>query len=219
MSIADNLRKLKSEIGEDVKLIAVSKYSSNEEVMEAYKAGQRDFGENKVQDLENKKDSFPADVQWHFIGHLQRNKVKFIAPYIHYIHAVDSFRLLKEIDKHAKSANRIIPCLLQLRIAEEDSKYGMTEDEILEIIENPELRDLANIEIRGLMGMATLSDDRYLLNEEFEKVHLLFNKIKLLPRMRNVAMQEMSMGMSNDYEIAIENGATMVRLGSSVFKS
>lgn len=219
MSIADNLRKLKSEIGEDVKLIAVSKYSSNEEVMEAYKAGQRDFGENKVQDLENKKDSFPDDVRWHFIGHLQRNKVKFIAPYIHYIHAVDSFRLLKEIDKQAKSANRIIPCLLQLRIAEEDSKYGMTEDEILEIIENPELRDLANIEIRGLMGMATLSDDRYLLNEEFEKVHLLFNKIKLLPRMRNVAMQEMSMGMSNDYEIAIENGATMVRLGSSVFKS
>lgn len=219
MNIAENLKRIKTEIGENVKLIAVSKYTSNDEVIDAYNVGQRDFGENKVQDLEDKREKLPKEIRWHFIGHLQRNKVKFIAPYIHMIHAVDSFRLLREINKHAKAAGRVIPCLLQLKIAEEDTKFGMTEEEILAIIENPELRDLQNIEIKGLMGMATLTEDRYVLHEEFEKVKLLFNKIKQLPRLRNVVMKEMSMGMSNDYPIAIENGSTMVRLGSSVFKS
>lgn len=219
MKIADNLKMLKSQIGEDVKLIAVSKYNTNEEVLEAYEAGQRDFGENKVQDLEDRKADLPDDIRWHFIGHLQRNKVKFLVPYIHYIHSVDSARLLREINKRAKTENRIIPSLLQLKIAKEDAKYGMTEEEITDLLEDPKTADLDNIDIRGLMGMASFTEDKEQVNEEFEKVKLLFNKLKLLPRMKNVRMQEMSMGMSQDYEIAIANGATMVRIGSTVFKS
>ena len=219
MKIADNLRRLKSQIGEDVKLIAVSKYNTNEEVLKAYEAGQRDFGENKVQDLEDRKDDLPDDIRWHFIGHLQRNKVKFIAPYIHYIHSVDSAKLLREINKHAKNENRIIPCLLQLKIAREDAKYGLTEAEITDILKDPKTADLNNVDIRGLMGMASFTEDKEQVNEEFEKVHLVFNELKNLPRMVNVHMQEMSMGMSQDYEIAVENGATMVRIGSAVFKS
>ena len=219
MKIADNLKMLKSKIGDDVKLIAVSKYNTNEEVLEAYEAGQRDFGENKVQDLEDRKDQLPNDIKWHFIGHLQRNKVKFIAPYIDYIHAVDSAKLLREINKEAKKENRVIPCLLQLKIAKEDAKHGLTEAEITEILKDPKTADLDNVDIRGLMGMASYTEDKEQVNEEFEKVHLLFSELKNLPRMANVRMQEMSMGMSQDYEIAVENGATMVRIGSTVFKS
>ena len=219
MKIADNLKKLKSQIGENVKLIAVSKYHTNEEVLEAYEAGQRDFGENKVQDLDDRKDDLPDDIRWHFIGHLQRNKVRFIAPYIHYIHAIDSARLLREINKRAKQENRVIPCLLQLKIASEDSKYGLTEDEILAILEDPQIGDLKNVEIRGLMAMATFTDDKDQINAEFEKVKLLFNKLQNLPLTENIRIEEMSMGMSQDYKIAVANGSTMVRIGSTIFNS
>src|SRR5690554_716642 len=219
MKIADNLKKLKSQIGENVKLIAVSKYHTNEEVLEAYEAGQRDFGENKVQDLDDRKDDLPDDIRWHFIGHLQRNKVRFIAPYIHYIHAIDSARLLREINKCAKQENRVIPCLLQLKIASEDSKYGLTEDEILAILEDPQIGDLKNVEIRGLMAMATFTDDKDQINAEFEKVKLLFNKLQNLPLTENIRIEEMSMGMSQDYKIAVANGSTMVRIGSTIFNS
>lgn len=219
MSIAENLRKIKAQIGDHVTLVAVSKYSTEEEVMEAYRAGQRDFGENKVQDLEIRKEYFPDDVRWHFIGHLQRNKVKFIAPFIHLIHAVDSLRLLREINKQAKAVNRVIPCLLQLRIAEEDTKFGMTEEEILNVLKDPQLNNFKNIEIKGIMGMATYTEDKSQIEREFEKVRVLFHKIKTETELKNVKMEEMSIGMSQDYPIAIEKGATMIRLGSSIFKS
>ena len=219
MTIANNLKKIQAEIGEKVKLIAVSKYHTNKEVLEAYEVGQRDFGENRVQDLDDRKDDLPDDIRWHFIGNLQRNKVKFIAPYIHYIHSVDSARLLREINKQAKKENRVIPCLLQLKIAREDSKSGLTEDEIIEILEDPKTADLKNIEINGLMGMATFTEDKVQLNEEFEKVKHLFNKLQNIPRMENVHIREMSMGMSQDYEIALANGSTMVRIGSTIFNA
>lgn len=219
MTIANNLKKIQAEIGEKVKLIAVSKYHTNKEVLEAYEVGQRDFGENRVQDLDDRKDDLPDDIRWHFIGNLQRNKVKFIAPYIHYIHSVDSARLLREINKQAKKENRVIPCLLQLKIAREDSKSGLTEDEIIEILEDPKTANLKNIEINGLMGMATFTEDKVQLNEEFEKVKHLFNKLQNIPRMENVHIREMSMGMSQDYEIALANGSTMVRIGSTIFNA
>ncbi len=219
MSISENLKHIKSQLGEGVTLVAVSKYSTNEEIQEAYDAGYRDFGENKAQDLEVKKDKLPNDIRWHFIGHLQRNKAKYITDFIHLVHAVDSFKLLREINKQAKKSNRTIPCLLQMHIAAEDTKFGMDESEIENLIADPKLTELQNVKVVGLMGMATNTDDSAKVNSEFKQLKNLFEKLKAATLPGNVNMEKLSMGMSQDYEIALENGSTMVRVGTAVFKS
>ncbi|MCH2215522.1 MAG: YggS family pyridoxal phosphate-dependent enzyme, partial [Flavobacteriales bacterium] len=207
-----------SELGEKVTLIAVSKYSPDEAVQEAYEAGHRDFGENKAQDLQARKDRFPDDIRWHFIGHLQRNKVKYIAPFIHLIHAVDSLRLLQEIDKQAKRFDRIIPVLLQIHIAQEESKFGMSRSEVMELLSSEELDQLQNVRVEGLMGMATNTSDETQIRSEFEILQSIFEEISKLETSKNVEMKTLSTGMSNDYKIAVETGSTMVRIGSAVFK-
>ncbi|MFN2430880.1 MAG: YggS family pyridoxal phosphate-dependent enzyme, partial [Cryomorphaceae bacterium] len=174
MSIAENLKKIKSKLGDKVTLVAVSKYSTDEEVMEAYEAGHRDFGENKAQDLKRRADELPKDIRWHFIGHLQRNKVKYIADFIHMIHAVDSLKLLKEINKRAKNAGRKIPCLLQMHIASEESKFGLDRDEILEMVRDSALTEFENVEITGLMGMATNTENTETIRKEFIVLKGLF---------------------------------------------
>ena len=219
MSISENLKHIKSQLGEGVTLVAVSKYSSIEEIKEAYADGHRDFGENKAQDLEVKKEALPDDIRWHFIGHLQRNKAKYICDFIHLIHAVDSFKLLKEINKQAKKTNRVVPCLIQMHIASEDTKFGMDEFEIKELIKDERLAGLENIKIVGLMGMATNTSDSTKVSEEFQTLKTLFDNFKEATLPANVAMETLSMGMSQDFEIALENGSTMVRIGSAVFKS
>lgn len=219
MSISDNLKSIKSHLGEHVTLVAVSKYSTIAEIQEAYDAGHRDFGENKAQDLEVKKDSLPKDIRWHFIGHLQRNKAKYITDFIHLIHAVDSLKLLKEINKQALKANRVVKCLLQMHIAAEDTKFGMDENEIRALLADSELSELENISITGLMGMATNTEDSTKVNAEFKQLKNLFDSLKSGALPGNVHMETLSMGMSQDYEIALANGSTMVRIGSAVFKS
>lgn len=200
------------------KLIAVSKTHSAQRVEEAYKAGQIDFGENKVQELVEKAEQLPNDIRWHVIGHLQRNKVKYIAPFVYLIHSIDSFKLLKEVEKEAKKANRVIPCLLQVHIAKESSKFGFDEQELLDMLNNPEFSSLQNIRIDGLMGMATFTDDEDLIRNEFKSLKSLSLKIaseyKHIPFLQ---MKDLSMGMSSDYSIAIEEGSTMVRIGSAIF--
>ena len=218
MGITQNIERIQSELGEKVTLIAVSKYSPDEAVQEAYEAGHRDFGENKAQDLQARKDRFPDDIRWHFIGHLQRNKVKYIAPFIHLIHAVDSLRLLQEIDKQAKRFDRIIPVLLQIHIAQEESKFGMSRSEVMELLSSEELDQLQNVRVEGLMGMATNTSDETQIRSEFEILQSIFEEISKLETSKNVEMKTLSTGMSNDYKIAVETGSTMVRIGSAVFK-
>jgi len=218
MSIADNLERIKSELGPEVTLVAVSKYSSDEEVQEAYNAGHRDFGENKAQDVAARKENFPDDVRWHFIGHLQRNKVKYIAPFVHMIHSVDSLRLLREINKRAKNENRIIPCLLQMHIAKEESKFGLDRDELNEILTDDQVKEFENVKIRGLMGMATNTENESAVRREFEELKELFNELKDNDHPL-LEVDTLSMGMSQDYKIALECGTNMVRIGSAVFKS
>jgi len=218
MSIADNLERIKSELGPEVRLVAVSKYSTDEEVQEAYDAGHRDFGENKAQDVATRKDNFPDDVRWHFIGHLQRNKVKYIAPFVHMIHSVDSLRLLREINKRAKNENRVIPCLLQMHIAKEESKFGLDRDELNEILTDNQVKEFENVKIRGLMGMATNTENESVVRGEFEDLKELFNELKVKEHPL-IQADTLSMGMSQDYKIALECGTNMVRIGSAVFKS
>jgi len=219
MSISDNLKKIKSELGEGVTLVAVSKYSTNEEIQQAYDAGHRDFGENKAQDLEAKKEVLPNDIRWHFIGHLQRNKAKYIADFIYLVHAVDSFKLLKELNKRAAKTHRLLPCLVQMHIAKEDTKFGMDESEIEDLLTDPKVAELQNVEIVGLMGMATNTDDTSKVNEEFATLKNLFEALKERDLPNNVRMEQLSMGMSQDYKEALANGSTMVRIGSAVFKN
>ncbi len=219
MSISDNLKKIKSELGEGVALVAVSKYSTNEEIQEAYDAGQRDFGENKAQDLEAKKEVLPNDIRWHFIGHLQRNKAKYIADFIHLVHAVDSFKLLKELNKRAAKTHRLLPCLVQMHIATEDTKFGMDQSEIENLLADPKVAELQNVEIVGLMGMATNTDDTSKVNEEFATLKNLFDTLKEKDLPKNVRMEQLSMGMSQDYKLGVDNGSTMVRIGTAVFKN
>ncbi len=219
MSISENLKHIKSQLGDGVTLVAVSKYSTIEQIKEAYAEGQRDFGENKAQDLEAKKDALPDDIRWHFIGHLQRNKAKYICDFIHLIHAVDSFKLLREINKQAVKANRVVPCLIQMHIASEDTKFGMDESEIEELIKDERLGNLSNIKVVGLMGMATNTSDSTKVSKEFQTLKTLFDKFKTAALPANVLMETLSMGMSQDFEIALANGSTMVRIGSAVFKS
>ena|SRR5699024_10860460 len=212
MNIASNIQKIKNSLPENVTLIAISKTKSKEEIMGAYHAGQRIFGENRVQELEIKQQQLPKNIEWHMVGHLQRNKVKYIAPFVSMIHAVDTIRLLKEINRQAKSNHRVIDCLLQMKIAEEDTKFGMTAKEIIEIMQSEELKEFKNIRIRGLMAMATFTEDTNQINREFETINKLYQKLKT-----TYDWDVLSIGMSGDYSLAIKNGSNMVRIGSSIF--
>ncbi|MBZ4676101.1 MAG: YggS family pyridoxal phosphate-dependent enzyme, partial [Anaerophaga sp.] len=183
----------------------------------AYETGHRIFGENKVQELADKYEQLPKDIRWHMIGHLQRNKVKYIAPFVSLIHGVDSFRLLKTINKEAAKNNRIIPCLFQIHIADEETKFGLDENELFEILESADYKNLSNIQIKGLMGMATFTDDREKVRSEFRFLKTLFDKTKNNYFRSDDAFSILSMGMSGDYQIAVEEGSNMVRIGSAVF--
>ncbi|MBL4652870.1 MAG: YggS family pyridoxal phosphate-dependent enzyme [Flavobacteriales bacterium] len=213
MSISDNLKTLREQIPNYVELVAVSKTKQNEDILEAYNASQRIFGENKIQELAEKQEALPKDIEWHFIGHLQTNKVKYIAPFVSLIHAVDSFKLLQEIDKRAKQNNRTIDCLLQVKIAIEESKFGLSPDEIEEFLLLEATQKLTNIRIVGLMGMATNTLDEAQIKNEFNSLSLFFNKLKN----SNPSFQILSMGMSGDFQLAMEQGSNMIRLGSSIF--
>ncbi len=218
MSIRENIQTIKSELEVlGVKLVAVSKTKSKEEIMEAYEAGQRVFGENHVQELVEKQEALPKDIQWHLIGHLQTNKVKYIAPFIHLIESVDSMKLLQEINKQALKNNRVIDCLLQVYIADEDTKFGLGYDELIELLRSEEFKELQNVRIVGLMGIATNTEIERQINEEFKELAVLFTGIKQSYFRKDEYFKEISMGMSSDYKLAIENGSTMVRLGSTIF--
>ncbi len=216
-SIEERIKAIDATLPHGVTLIAVSKHHPVEAIAEAYNAGQRDFGESKAQDLRVKQSSLPDDIKWHFIGHLQSNKIKYIASFIHLIHSIDSYRLLCEVDKHGKKAGRIIPCLLQIHIAQEETKFGFTPDECVEMLEQGEWRSLHNIEIRGIMCMASNTEDTQQINTEFKTAHDLFNEIKGRFFRNSAAFDTMSAGMSDDYPIAIENGSTHIRIGSGIF--
>jgi hypothetical protein len=213
MNITENLHQIKSTLPENVTLVAVSKTKPNEAILEAYNVGHRIFGENKVQELTDKYEALPKDIEWHMIGHLQSNKVKYIAPFISLIHGVDSFKLLQEINKRAEQNNRVIDCLLQIHIAEEDSKFGFDEKEVLELLASEEFKSLQNVTVIGLMGMATFTDNEDQIRKEFTGLKQLFDKLQT----SNFKLQTLSMGMSGDYQLAIECGSTMVRVGSSIF--
>ncbi len=211
-------KKIRQELTEkEVTLVAVSKTKPVEDILALYELGQRDFGENYVQELTDKQTQLPKDIRWHFIGHLQSNKVKYIAPFVHLIHGVDSIKLLKEINKQAQKVNRIIDCLLQVHIAQEETKFGFSEKELVELFSTNanELHELKNINVVGLMAMASFSEDMNLVRNEFENLKMIFKKVKR--EMSNVKFQILSMGMSGDYKIAIEEGSTMVRIGSLLF--
>lgn len=209
MSVKENLLHIKKDIPQQVNLIAVSKTKPNSLITEAYEAGQRDFGENYVQELVDKHNALPKDIRWHFIGHLQTNKVKYIAPFVYLVHGVDSFKLLKEINKEAKKNNRVINCLLQLFIAKEETKFGLSFDEADTLLKSTELKSLENISIKGFMAMASNTDDENKIREEFRSVKSFSTNYPQYPAL--------SFGMSSDFKIAIEQGSTMIRIGSSIF--
>jgi len=218
MSIADNLIKYKKELeGENVELVAVSKFNDSAAVLEAYEAGQRIFGENIVQELVEKQEALPKDIQWHLIGHLQTNKVKYIAPFISLIQSVDSIKLLAEIDKHAAKNKRVIDCLLQVYIADEDTKFGLDHAEVIELLRSEEYLAMKNIRITGLMGIASNNAEEKQTKDEFQELKVLFDGIKVSFFRKEESFKELSMGMSGDYKLAIEEGSTMVRIGSSIF--
>ena len=217
MTIENNLNKIASSLPQGVKLVAVSKTKSNEEIMEAYHVGQRIFGENKVQELVRKWESLPKDIEWHFIGHLQSNKVRFIAPFVAMIHSVDSLKLLKTINTEAKQVGRVISCLLQFHIASEESKFGFSVDDADQMLSTIKISDFENITIVGVMGMATFTDDVAVINQEFGNLNGIFQHLKAVFFQGNDNFREISMGMSDDYRYAIENGSTMVRIGSTIF--
>jgi PLP dependent protein len=218
MSIKNNIQLFQRELGaKNCKLIAVSKNHPAESVQEAYHAGQRIFGENKVQELTAKQEVLPKDIQWHMIGHLQTNKVKYIAPFVSLIHSVDSIKLLEEINKQGKKINRIIHCLLQIHIAQEETKFGFDETELSQLIDSNTVSNFTHVAIEGLMGMATLTGDESQIRKEFRSLKRIVDKIKSGHPSANVNMKELSMGMSSDYLIAIEEGSTMVRIGTALF--
>jgi PLP dependent protein len=217
MNIKNNIETLKQSLPNRCRLIAVSKTQPVEKIREAYDAGQRAFGENKAQELTGKYELLPNDIQWHMIGHLQTNKVKYIAPFVHMIHGVDSLKLLQEIDKQGRKNNRVIQCLLQIHIAAEETKFGFSESEVLELVQSGALGNLEFIKIVGIMGMATFTSDSNQVRNEFKTLKSLFERIKLLSLPSNVVLTELSMGMSSDYTIAIEEGSTMIRVGTAIF--
>lgn len=216
MGITENITSIKSNLPEHVTLVAVSKTKPNSAILEAYQTGHRIFGENKVQELIEKHEALPKDIQWHMIGHLQRNKVKYIAHFVHLIHGVDSLKLLKEINKQAQKHNRIVNCLLQIKIAKEDSKFGINPNEIKTLIQSDEISQLKHICINGLMGMATYTDDENQIRQEFTLLKTLFDDLKSIEA-NNINLETISMGMSGDYKLAIECGSTIIRLGSTIF--
>lgn len=214
----EHYHNLKQELtGHDVKLIAVSKNQTNEKIKVLYDLGHRDFGENKAQELTAKQLVLPNDIQWHFIGHLQTNKIKYIVPFVTLIHSVDSFKLLKEINKEATKAGRVADCLLQIYIAKEESKFGLDEEELNEIFTSNEFYDLSNINITGLMGMATFTDNMTVVRLEFRYLYNLFNSIKTEYFRDKSSFKVLSMGMSDDYKAAIDEGSTMIRIGTYLF--
>lgn len=204
-------------IPENIKLVAVSKTKPVEEILKIYQQGQRDFGENKVQELVNKQPNLPQDIYWHFIGHLQTNKVRFIAPFVHLIHSIDSLKLLSEVNRQALKNNRTIDCLLQIYIASEESKFGLDQKEAEELLSSATYQSMSNIRICGVMGMATFTSDKSLIRKEFGNLKSIFNMLRETYFADSVYFNEISMGMSDDYTIAIEEGSTIVRIGSAIF--
>ncbi|GAB4333555.1 MAG: YggS family pyridoxal phosphate-dependent enzyme [Flammeovirgaceae bacterium] len=217
-NLKKNIERLQQELkGKNCKLVAVTKTHPVEVLQEAYNLGLRVFGENKVQEMVDKAEKLPKDIEWHLIGHLQTNKVKYIAPFVSMIHSVDSLKLLQEINKRAQQNNRIQDCLLQVFIAQEDTKFGLSEEELFALLEDKNLPTLQNVRIKGLMGMATNTDDLNQVRSEFKKLKSIFEKVKALFSGKNIELSEISMGMSNDYMIAIEEGSTLIRVGSAIF--
>lgn len=220
MNIKQRLLSIKESLPENVNLVAVSKTKSNDDILEAYQAGQRVFGENKVQEMVGKWEQLPKDIQWHMIGHLQRNKVKYMASFVSLIHGVDSLKLLKEINKQALKVERVIPCLLQVHIADEETKFGLTSQELDELLNSDTFKKLKAIKVVGLMGMATFTQDTKQIEQEFRYLNSIFESLKSThPKADNLELTVRSMGMSGDYKIAIQCGSTMVRIGSHIFGS
>jgi hypothetical protein len=215
--IAEKIKEIESSLPENVTLVAVSKTKPVEDIQQAYNVGQRIFGENKVQEMTSKYEVLPKDIQWHLIGHLQTNKVKYIAPYVSLIHSIDSEKLLREVNKEAKKNNRIISCLLQFHIAEEETKFGFSFDEAKELIESEAFLNFQNIQIVGIMGMASFTENEQQIRNEFQTLHDYFQVLKSHYFKFNPDFKEISMGMSGDYKIAIEHGSTMIRVGSTIF--
>jgi pyridoxal phosphate enzyme (YggS family) len=213
MSISENLQNITSSLPENVTLVAVSKTKPLSDLMEAYHSGQRIFGENKIQEMVEKHEQMPKDIHWHMIGHVQRNKVKYMAPFVSLIHGIENFKVLKEVEKQAAKHNRVIDCLLQIKIAEEDSKFGMSANESKTILTSDAFKELKHINVVGVMGMATFTDNQDQIKTEFERLRNTFNDLKLI----EPNLEIISMGMSGDYELAITCGSNMVRLGSSIF--
>jgi len=217
MSTKKRYLEFKEEVGQKCTLVAVSKRKSNEMILEAYQAGLRDLGENRVQELVPKYEVLPKDIRWHMIGHLQRNKVKFIAPFVYLIHSVDSFKLLEEINKQALRNQRVISCLLQIHIATETTKFGFSTEEVTTGIQSEEFNSLKNIKIKGFMGMATFTENAEQTRQEFKSLKSLFDRVKKNIQAPNLELTELSMGMTDDYQIALEEGSTMIRVGQAIF--
>ncbi|PRD48267.1 YggS family pyridoxal phosphate-dependent enzyme [Sphingobacterium haloxyli] len=218
MSIATNIESLKIDLKPiGVTLVAVSKTKSNDEIMEAYSAGQRVFGENMVQEMVEKYEALPKDIEWHLIGHLQTNKVKYIVPFVSMIQSVDSLKVLKEINKHAAKHDRVLDCLLQIHIADEETKFGFDHAELIEMLRSEDFQQMQHVRIRGLMGIATNTENEKVIKEEFYELKMLFDGVKASFFRKDDTFDTLSMGMSSDYSLAIEKGANMVRLGSTIF--
>ncbi|MBT3382465.1 MAG: YggS family pyridoxal phosphate-dependent enzyme [Prolixibacteraceae bacterium] len=217
MDIANNISEIKNTLPEGVKLVAVSKTKPVEDIMVAYRSGHKIFGENKVQDLVGKYEQLPKDIEWHFIGHLQSNKVKFVAPFISFLHGIDSMKLLKVVNKEAKKNDRVISCLLQFHIAEESTKFGFSIKEAYDLLSSEEINSLQNVEIAGVMGMATYTDNESQIRKEFRGLKNIFNTLKNEYFSGVESFREISMGMSDDYLIAVDEGSTIIRVGSKIF--
>ena len=213
MNITENIKRIKSEIPEEVTLVAISKTKPEKDILEAYEAGQRIFGENKIQEMTEKWEKLPKDIQWHMVGHVQTNKVKYMAEFVSLIHAADSLKLLKEIEKQAKKYDRVVKCLLQIKIAEEDTKYGINVDEAEGILQSEAYRKMTHVKVVGLMGMATFTENEEQIKEEFSFLSTTFETLKS----KYNSFTILSMGMSGDYKIAIDCGSNMIRVGSSIF--
>lgn len=214
-SISENLKEIKESLPEGVTLVAVSKTKPVEDLQEAYDAGQREFGENKIQEMCDKYEQLPKDIRWHMIGHVQGNKIKYMAPFVHLVHGIDKAKRLKELDKEAAKNDRVIDCLLQIHIAEEETKFGFDADEALEVLKNQPEEKFPNVRIRGFMGMSTLTDNEDQVKKEFRQLASLFEEVKT--NLNPLGFDTLSMGMSGDYSLAIAEGSTMVRVGSSIF--
>jgi pyridoxal phosphate enzyme (YggS family) len=217
--ITANIQKINQEIGKQARLIAVSKTKPESAILEAYEGGQRLFGENKVQEMTSKHANLPKDIEWHLIGHLQSNKVKYIAPFVGLIHSVDSLKLLEVIDKEGAKNNKVIDCLLQVFIANEETKFGLNREELMDLLANPDFKKLQHCKIVGLMGMASYTENEDQVRNEFKFLKKTFNEVKVHFFREENSFKEISMGMSNDYKIAIEEGATLIRVGSTIFGS